>query len=100
MEDMVTRVAQAISMKLYGGYPVGESSDRAIMAQWEQTKEVAREAIKAMREPSAAMMNAPANMPMQQTHEMPHGNQVYYSPRKLEWQAAIDAALKENEEKA
>lgn len=94
-QGIIEQVARAISMKLYGGYPVGENHDRAIMAQWETTKEVAREAIKAMREPTEAMMNAPANMPFRVVDVQ--FNQAHYSPRRLEWQAAIDAALNEQE---
>lgn len=93
-QGMIERVAQAISMKLYGGYPVGEVSDRAIMVQWEKTKEVAREAIRAMRTPSKAMLDA-----VEAEEEKRGYVASAYETMDAEtaWPIMIDAALNEQE---
>ena len=93
MTDMVTRVAQRMSMKLYGGYPVDSNNSREVMAQWERTKELAREVIEAMREPTDAMAFA-----AQKFMEKEVGSSA--TLQACAYSAATDAALKENEEKA
>lgn len=48
-DGMVERVAQVISTKLYGGYPVGEISNPSVKAQWGCTKDIARAVVEAIQ---------------------------------------------------
>lgn len=91
MSEMVEVVARAISMKLYGGYPVGSNHSREIMAQWEQTKALAREVIEAMRVPTPDMLKA---------GDIPGwDDDVTVGLAGEIWDAMIDAALREPNEK-
>jgi hypothetical protein len=90
-ESMIERVAQTISMRLYGGYPIKGETDRAIMAQWENTKALAREVIEAMREPTAAMSHVLGDAAKYGTRA---NGEV--GPKDL-MSDLIDAALKEHE---
>lgn len=95
MTDMVTRVAEAIGEQLKledGGYGFvspamdedGEVTDRMVVDATVRLRELARAAIEAMREPTKAMMDAIGQTALQARI----------------WQSMLDAALKENEEKA
>lgn len=106
MESMIDRVAKVISMKLYGGYPVGVTSDRVINARWEQTRGLAREVIEAMRDPTEGMEEAADDPVHQELKDQgqfsieKYGKLAFasYPFSTKVWKAMINAALKEHEE--
>lgn len=93
MTDMVEIVAQKISMKLYGGYPVDGNNSREVMAQWESTKELARAVIEAMRKATEEMIDAGMDA-------NPRGRTITDSDLRIMFSAMISSAIKEHEDKS
>ncbi len=88
MSEMIERVAQAISSSFHEeGYIEGLSDP----SEWEEFRKAAREAIRAMREPTAKMLAAPKKI-------MGGGFQNSHSDDET-WEAMIDEALRDDSPK-
>lgn len=100
--DMVEKVAQAVCLTQWGGYPM-ERGEREAWPQWAQALKVARAAIEAMREPTEAMIAAGAwsNYGWTREQSIERGKEAVYdeyaSNAASIYRDIIDAALKEQE---